>query len=263
MNNNLRLPGDDSAHSMSDENREERKVNVRENESLSYLDILDENNSNHTIMSDIPVEEEIVFCSENMGKRKELTSKHNRTMLLINCIQWCKDSHGLFDYDMRDIKNNFYKIKTSKDVIRKETELLFKDPGIDVEKELSEKHQKIISIKKVRNKYIIEGVLPERKDQDIDDHYQEGGDPLLPPFKMMERMYNVVKYQRINNEQVEFLLRKNDIIKMGRVKLKVKNIVNIERNKLKEKMKQRRKKRLQNYVERRQKQAREERKADD
>lgn len=235
---------------MSDDGREERKVNNRDNESLSYLDILDDNNSNNTIMSDIPNEDQVVFCSESMEKRKELAMRPNRTMLLMNCIQWCKDSHGLFDYEMRDIKNNFYKIKTSKDVIRKDTELVFREPGVDVKNELSEQHQKILSIKKERNKFFIEGVMPARKDQDMDDNYQEGGDPLLPPYQMSELMFNVVKYQRINNDQVDFLLKKNDIIKMGRVKLKVKNIVNVEKTKLKDKVKRRRKRRIKNYIER-------------
>lgn len=38
-----------------------------------------------------------------------------------------------------------------------------------------------MTISKVRNKYYICGVKPERPNFDIDDQYQEGGDPLLPP----------------------------------------------------------------------------------
>jgi len=42
---------------------------------------------------------------------------------------------------------------------------------------------------------------------------------------MQERMYNAVRYQRTNrgleSKKYDYLLKKNDVIKMGRVKLKV------------------------------------------
>jgi hypothetical protein len=57
---------------------------------------------------------------------------------------------------------------------------------------------------------------------------------------MQERMYNVIKYHRINQEPMDYLLKKNDVMKMGRVKLKVKTIVNVEKNKEKEKKQKRR-----------------------
>jgi hypothetical protein len=75
-----------------------------------------------------------------MSKRKDLVNNLSSTMLLLNCIQWNKDSHGLFDYDLREIRNSFFKVKTSKDVVRKENELVFKEPGIDVKEKLDQNH---------------------------------------------------------------------------------------------------------------------------
>jgi len=51
----------------------------------------------------------------------------------------------------------------------------------------------------------------------------EAGEPTLNPIEMKERMYNVVRYQNIisSNKKLDYLLKKNDIIKMGRVKIKV------------------------------------------
>jgi hypothetical protein len=54
----------------------------------------------------------------------------------------------------------------------------------------------------------------------------EAGEPTLPPVEMKERMYNVVRFLKLKDENTvqDYLLKKNDIIKMGRVKIKVKQI---------------------------------------
>ena len=67
---------------------------------------------------------------------------------------------------------------------------------------------------------------------------------------MQERMYNVIKYHRIGSENFDYLLRKNDVIKMGRVKLKIKNIVNVDKKKDKEMKQKRRQQRILNYIDR-------------
>ena len=69
-------------------------------------------------------------------------------------------------------------------------------------------------------------MLPINPTDDIDDFYLEAGEPTLPPVDMVERMYNVVRFMQFKNDASshDFLLKKNDIIKMGRVKIKVKHI---------------------------------------
>ena len=54
----------------------------------------------------------------------------------------------------------------------------------------------------------------------------EAGEPTLPPLEMKERMYSVVRFlKRDENAAAEdYLLKKNDIVKMGRVKVKIKHI---------------------------------------
>ena len=48
----------------------------------------------------------------------------------------------------------------------------------------------------------------------------------MPPFEMRERMYNVIRYLKQNStkNKQDYLLKKNDVIKIGRVKLKVSQI---------------------------------------
>ena len=65
--------------------------------------------------------------------------------------------------------------------------------------------------------------MPSDLSQDIDEKYLEAGEPTLNPIEMKERMYNVVRYQNIitSKKKLDYLLKKNDIVKMGRVKIKI------------------------------------------
>jgi len=96
-------------------------------------------------------------------------------------------------------------------------------------------------------------VEPLDANQDIDDKYQEYGEPTLPPSQMRERMYHVIKHLKYSAgadaelatyQKHNYLLKKNDIIKLGRVKLKVKSIYNKDRAQAREKCEKRRKARL-------------------
>ena len=98
--------------------REERKVGLSSSRMQSQRDNEDLV-SNQTVISDIPYEEDMMFCNENMAKKKKLANDFNASMLLLNCLTWNKDSHGLFDFDFKEIVTNKYKVKQSKDIIRK------------------------------------------------------------------------------------------------------------------------------------------------
>lgn len=98
MNNNYRLQGDESISdensehnrpraNNNEENKHENRRNDGDQDSLNgYLDIIDDANSNQTVMSDIPIEEDIIFCSDQVSKQKDLSSKFGQQCLLINCI---------------------------------------------------------------------------------------------------------------------------------------------------------------------------------
>ena len=64
---------------------------------------------------------------------------------------------------------------------------------------------------------------------------------------MKERMYNAVRFLKRNNNilQQDYLLKKNDVVKMGRVKLKVKEIYLTEKHDARKVKEKRHKKRLE------------------
>ena len=47
-------------------------------------------------------------------------------------VQWQKDSHGLFDYEMRQIIQSNFRVLSSKIVLRKGQLIRFEDIGTDI-----------------------------------------------------------------------------------------------------------------------------------
>ena len=115
-------------------------------------------------------------------------------------MQWQKDSHGLFDYEMKQITQANYKVMASKVAVRKGSTITFDEPGINVKEKYGNEGQELFQVHKIRNKYFIKGVDPEDPNKDIDEFYLEAGEPILPPNEMRERMYNAVRFLKRNNK---------------------------------------------------------------
>jgi hypothetical protein len=77
--------------------------------------------------------------------------------------------------------------------------------GADIEEKYGQTHQELLKIYKQRNEYFIEGVEPLDVNQDIDEKYQEYGEPTLPPSQMKERMYNVIKHLKYSADANSYL----------------------------------------------------------
>jgi len=60
--------------------------------------------------------------------------------------------------------------------------------------------------------------------REIDSCYKEEGEQSLPPLDMTEHMYLVVRSIFDRGEKKEYILKKLDVIKLGRVKFRVKEI---------------------------------------
>ena len=64
----------------------------------------------------------------------------------------------------------------------------------------------------------------EIRDQDVDNMYGENGEHLVPSSEMNEQMYLVVRSIMHHNQRQDYVLKKNDVIKLGRVKFKVRAV---------------------------------------
>ena len=102
----------------------------------------------------------------------------------------------------------------------------------DLKEKHGDKYQVLCYIKKNGNTFSLDGTKPEDPLADVDDWYSENGRANKEPVEMKERLYHAIRFlyagnaqRRLINDRNDTLLKKNDIIKLGRIKLKVKAIV--------------------------------------
>ena len=205
-----------------------------------------EGGSNVTVLSDIPEEDGYCFANQS-DIRFAYWNRFEDTQLFMKFIQWEKNSHGLFDYEMAKSKKKFLWTNKDKVVLREGLNIHFVDKEDYRKESYSANHQEIFRIEKQGRRFFIEGVQPTDIQKDIDDYYQENGEPMLPPKQMEERMFNVVKFLIVGNNEKsqDYQIKKNDLLKMGRIKFKVKAVVNKAQKSQKLKQADRRKHRLE------------------
>lgn len=109
-------------------------------------------------------------------------------------------------------------------------------PNDDLLKDYGKTCQVLFNVNKVRNHYVIEPAelqkllrmtAEEKKKfmtKDVDQSYAESGEQLNDPIDTFEKIYLIVRNITNRNVKQQYELKKHDIIKLGRVKLKVKRI---------------------------------------
>ena len=68
-------------------------------------------------------------------------------VLFMRSMQWQKDSHGLFDYEMKQITQANYKVMASKVAVRKGSAITFDEPGVDIKDKYGTGYELEIKIK--------------------------------------------------------------------------------------------------------------------
>ena len=101
---------------------------------------------------------------------------------------------------MKQIIKSDFAVSKSQIMIRSGSTIILDALDTDIEEKYGQDHQELLKIYKIGNKYFIEGVEPLDVNQDIDEKYQEYGEPTLPPSQMRERMYHVIKHLKYSAE---------------------------------------------------------------
>lgn len=166
-----------------------------------------------------------------------------RYALRVVTITWNRDSHGLFDFETRQLAREYFETTASKSFVRVDQNCKLLDPAVSVRDEYARRGQLLMQILCNRNKYILQTPMVYKirnarthtevkqiYERDMENFYGDLGEQLLEPYDMTERMYLVIKSILNRNVKQEYEIKKHDIIKLGRVKFQVKGF-NIIKNK--------------------------------
>ncbi|CAD2093185.1 FHA domain protein, putative [Plasmodium vinckei brucechwatti] len=163
--------------------------------------------------------------------RKNTNIKTKNYVINVNCYTWINNNHGLFDYESDNFYKKCFKIKCLYNYYY----ILKDDINVEVKNEeeinkvsLNNTNLKVIcKIKYTNNNYqlipCIENIYDEKNDNKNNNEENESNE-----HNEANKFWIIVKYLKNKTS----ILHENDIIKLGRVKLKVKKIItNIQQEK--------------------------------
>ena len=186
-------------------------------------DSYDSFNSSISSEPEVPAEEQHQFNNDKVPFLEDY-DQFSPFQLEIESVSLPHDNYGLFDYDYERYDKQKLTVNKSSKFYRRHKQIVSVPLKENAERKLGGQIQELFKILKVRNRYFIEGVKPADIYEDVDEQYDENGDQLRPPQQMKERLMAVVrKYGTFFREDTkrEFKIKKNDIVKVGRIKMKV------------------------------------------
>ncbi|CXI31090.1 FHA domain protein, putative [Plasmodium berghei] len=163
--------------------------------------------------------------------RKNKNIKTKNYVINVNCYTWINNNHGLFDYESDNFYKKCFKIKCLYNyyyILKDDINLEIKNEEEINKISLNNTNLKVIcKIKYTNNNYqlipCIENLYDERNDNKNDAEENESNEQ-----NEANKFWIIVKYLKNKTS----ILHENDIIKLGRVKLKVKKIItNIQQEK--------------------------------
>lgn len=75
--------------------------------------------------------------------------------LKIITITWSRDSHGLFDFETRQLNRDYFHTSESVNFIREQDQCKFVQPSVDIKATYKYKAQLLLSVMQKRNQYIL------------------------------------------------------------------------------------------------------------
>lgn len=131
----------------------------------------------------------------------EVTPEVQKDILLMRIVTWDRDSHALFDYESRQIKKRNLKLDGSCNFIRNKEDV--KTVPITQVTDGDEETKALFSlVKDDEGKYFIDTIKSETTDN----------------------LWLVVRAMKNENQKLGYELKKDDIIKLGRIQLRVKEV---------------------------------------
>lgn len=137
----------------------------------------------------------------NIHRDMEVSNNEPKEVLLMRIVTWLRDSHALFDYESRQIQKKNLKIDSSCKFLRSKDEV--KTVAV---------HQKIEEDADTKSLFSL--VKDEAGGYHIDTDKSENA----------EKLWLVVRAMKNDTRKLSYELKKTDIIKLGRIQFRVKDL---------------------------------------
>jgi hypothetical protein len=139
--------------------------------------------------------------ADQQPQNTEMTPADSKDVLLMRVVTWLRDSHALFDYESRQIQKKNMKVEHSCKFIRQKDEV--RTVPLDYQPEEDQEHTPLFSlVKEANGEYFIDAA--NKTDS--------------------EKLWLVVRALKHDTRKLSYELNKTDIIKLGRIQFRVKDL---------------------------------------
>lgn len=192
----------------------------------------------------IPSEHNEHFYNLKLGYNFSHYEAQHQFKLVIETITWCKESHGLFDYETKFFNNQRFMIDKAKNMIRQESNCIIESKNQNIRQYYNGQAQLLFEVLMNRNcfeihqpiSYLLKNAPSKKlmqmlKHSPIDAFYNQNGQSSLDPFYQCDWLYYVIKnpnqydyakhvgFETKHPEsQYAHVLEPGDVIKAGTIK---------------------------------------------
>lgn len=134
----------------------------------------------------------------------------------MRCVTWSRDSHGLFDYESKNIAKKNIKTQTGGKILRVNDDVEFVSIRTKPE-EVDENAKPMIIVKQSNGQFQVQNdtlVAVTPRDQE--------GNPISDE-DVNNKMFVVVRNTKSAQNNLDYKLGRGDVIKLGRIKFNVKD----------------------------------------
>jgi len=137
----------------------------------------------------------------------------------MRCVTWSRDSHGLFDYESKNIAKKNIKTQTGGKILRVNDDVEFVSIRTKPE-DVDQAAKPMIIVRQTHGQFQVENdTLVADLPEDVD------GNPVIDE-DVNNKMFVVVRNTKSAQNNLDYKLCKGDIIKLGRIKFNVKDYKN-------------------------------------
>lgn len=127
--------------------------------------------------------------------------------VFFRAVSWQRDSHGLFDYESRNIVKMSLKTQSQGQIIRDENEIDFAKPDHLIDNVQKPNAKSLCLLKKDKEGYFLDHAVSS---QDTEE-------------ESVDRLWLVARSLKNENGKYDYKIQKFDAIKLGRVRFRVKD----------------------------------------
>lgn len=152
--------------------------------------------------------------AENQQPSMEVTQPEPKDMLLMRIVTWLRDSHALFDYESRQIQKKNLKIDSSCKFLRVKDEVKTVSLNHDVNMTTNKEGNSAKPEEDAETKTLFSLIKHEDGSYHIETEKKNNTD----------KLWLVVRAMKNDTRKISYELKKNDIIKLGRIQFRVKDL---------------------------------------